>query len=262
VLATLNIKPTGDMAPLAKSAAERALAINAANSEAHSVLACMAAISDYDWKLAERHYRQAMAVEPVPAWVRYRYGLFYLLPLGRVAEAREQSRLALEADPLSMVLHLGMAWSVYYAKHYRETIEYALRAMEIDSFYLMWWVMGRAQLAVGLAQEAITSLKRAVDLAPWYHPCAWSLAAAYHKAGDHERSQELAGKLAESHGHTVGAAVYYATAGEVNAMFEALDRAYRQRDRLLIDIQNVPVFDPYRADARFQALLQRMNLIQ
>ena len=52
-----GIKPTGDMAPLAKSAAEKALAIDAANSEAHSVLACLAAIWHYDWKTAEVHFR-------------------------------------------------------------------------------------------------------------------------------------------------------------------------------------------------------------
>ena len=84
VLAALGIKPTGDVAPLAKSAAEKALAIDPANSEAHSVLATMAAICDYDWKVAETHYRKAMAAEPVPPMVRHRYALYYLLPLGRV----------------------------------------------------------------------------------------------------------------------------------------------------------------------------------
>ena len=94
------------MAPLAKSAAEKALAIDPANSEAHSVLATMAGVFDYDWKVAEKHYRKAMAAEPVPPMVRFRYVMYYLLPLGRVADAMEQCRLALETDPLSMILHL------------------------------------------------------------------------------------------------------------------------------------------------------------
>ncbi len=67
-----------------------------------------------------------------------------------------------------MILHLGMALSMYYAKQYRETIEYVRRALEIDAnYYLIWFVMGRAQLHAGFVQEAITSLKRAVELAPW-----------------------------------------------------------------------------------------------
>jgi serine/threonine protein kinase/Tfp pilus assembly protein PilF len=261
LLAVFDIKPTTEVAALAKSFAERALAIDPTNSVAHSVLAALAAICDYDWKAAERHFRKAMAAEPAPPAARFRYALLYLLPLGRVSEAMEQSRLALETDPLSMFLHFGMAYSIYATKQYRETIEYARRALEIDAnFYLIWFVMGLALLGTGFTQESVTSLKRVVELAPWWHMGVGQLAAAYHKDGDHERSQEWARKLADSHSHTFGAAIYYAAARKVDAMFEALEGAHRQRDFFLLYIQCFPSFDPYRADPRFQALLQRMNL--
>jgi tetratricopeptide (TPR) repeat protein len=172
----------------------------------------------------------------------------------------EQNRLALETDPVAMSFHHGMAYSMSAAKQYRETIEYVRRALEIDTNdYLCWFVMGRAQLYAGFAQEAITTLKRAVELAPWYWG-AWSLAVAYHQAGDYELSQEWARKLAGSQGHTYGAAIYYAATGEVDAMFEALDGAHRQRDMRLVNIQYLPFFDPYRADPRYRALLKGMNL--
>ena len=86
------------------------------------------------------------------------------------------------------------------------------------------------------------------------------LAAACYLANDRERSQQLARKLADSHNHTLGAASYYAAAGEKDAMFEALDGAFRQRDVFLVYIQSLPFFDPYRADPRFQSLLAKMNL--
>ena len=249
------------MAPLAKSAAEKALAIDPANSLAHSVLAAMAAVFDFDWKVAETHHRKAMAVEPVPPMVRSSYAMWYLLPLERIPEAMEQIRLSLDNDPLSMPLHLGMAWCMYFLRQYRGTIEYGRRALEIDAnYYLIWSAMGLAQLGAGFAQEAITSLKRVVELAPWWHVGGWYLAAAYHQAGDHERGQEVARKLTGSYGHAFVAAVYYAAVGEVDAMFEALDGAYRQRDGNIFKIQHEPFFDPYRADPRFQALLRRMNL--
>jgi tetratricopeptide (TPR) repeat protein len=68
VLASLSIRPISDVSFLAKSAAEKALAIDSANSESHSVLGMMAAIFDYDWKLAEEHFRKAMATEPSRPW--------------------------------------------------------------------------------------------------------------------------------------------------------------------------------------------------
>jgi tetratricopeptide (TPR) repeat protein len=148
-----------------------------------------------------------------------------------------------------------------HAKQYREAIEYARRAMEIDAnYFLMWYAMGIAQLGAGFTLEAITSLQRVVELAPWWHMGAWSLAAAYWRAGDREHSQEWARKVAGSHGHTFGASRYYAITGEVDAMFDALDGAYRQRNVFLLALQHELFFDPYRADPRFLALLRRMDL--
>ena len=260
-LTALGIKSATDTAPLAKSAAGKALDIDPANSEAHSVLAMIAAGCDYDWKSAEQQFRKAMAAEPLLPVVRFRYAVYYLLPLERVPEAMEQSRLAMETDPLSMQSHYGMALSMSLAKQYRETIEYARRALEMDSTYFpIWFSMGLAQLRAGFAQEAITSLKRVVELAPWWSSGTWSLAAAYHQAGDREHCQELVRKLSDAPGPAVGAAGYYAAIGEVDAMFEALDVAHCQRDSLFLHIHHAPLFDPYRSDPRFQALLQRMNL--
>jgi eukaryotic-like serine/threonine-protein kinase len=260
-LAALNMKPATEVAPLAKSAAEKALLLDPANSEAHSNLALIAGVFDFDWNLAEQHHRKAMAAEPVPSGARFRYAGFYLRPLGRFVEAIEQDRLALETDPLSTILHVGMAFSLYHARRYREAIECASRALEIDgNLHLIWRAMGAAQLRAGFTQDAIASLKRAVELAPWDSGGAWGLAGAYHEAGDREHSQELARKLAGPHSRTVAAALYYAAAAEVDSMFEALDAAYQRRDPGLATICHDPVFDPCRADPRFQALLRRMHL--
>ena len=262
-LASLGMQSTGEIAPSAKSAAGVALAIDPDNSEAHSVLGIIAALFDNDWKAAEMHFRMAIGAESALPGVRYRYVYYCLLPLGRVPEAMEQSRLGLETDPLSMILHFGMAWRMYVAKQYLETIEYVRRAHEIDpNFYFVWAIMGLAQLQAGFTMEAIASLKRAVDLAPWFHLSAWYLAAAYHEASDSERSQEWSRKLAVSHGHTFGAAAYYATTGDVDAMFESFEGAYWQRDWNLAPGISAPFFDPYRSDPRFHVLLTRMNLVQ
>jgi tetratricopeptide (TPR) repeat protein len=260
-LAGLGLRPVCDMAPMAKSAAESALAIDPGNSVAHSVLGAMAAVFDYDWQVAETHFNKAIPSEPVPPMVRLRYAVNYLVPWRRVPDATEQIRLALESDPLSMPLHLCMAWCLYFAKQYRETVDYARRALEIDAnYYLIWNAMGLAQLGGGFTQEAITSLRRVVELAPWFSDGAWYLATAYYQAGDHERSRELAHKLASSHGHTYGPSIYYAASGEADAMFAALEAAHRHRDVDLPFIQMQPLFDHWRGHPRFQALLRQMNL--
>ena len=260
MLGLLGIKPIGDMAPLAKAAAAKALTIDPTNSESDSALAVMAAAFDYDWKAAENHLRKAAAAG-ASARTHYLYAVYYLLPLGRVPEAMERSQLALESDPLSMLLHFGMAWCMYCARRYSESIECAQRSFEIDpNYYMNWLTMGLAQLGARKREEAIASIQRVTELAPWWSAGWGYLAAACYLANDRERSQQLARKLADSHNHTLGAASYYAAAGEKDAMFEALDGAFQQRDVFLVYIQSLPFFDPYRADPRFQSLLAKMNL--
>jgi serine/threonine-protein kinase len=260
MLGLLGIKPIGDMAPLAKAAAAKALTIDPTNSESDSALAVMAAAFDYDWKAAENHLRKATAAG-ASARTHYLYAVYYLLPLGRVPEAMERSQLALESDPLSMLLHFGMAWCMYCARRYSESIECAQRSFEIDpNYYMNWLTMGLAQLGARKREEAIASIQRVTELAPWWSAGWGYLAAACYLANDRERSQQLARKLADSHNHTLGAASYYAAAGEKDAMFEALDGAFQQRDVFLVYIQSLPFFDPYRADPRFQSLLAKMNL--
>jgi hypothetical protein len=87
-LGALGIKRMVDMAPLAKSAAEQALLIDPALSEAHSVLGLIAGSVEYDWKSAERYFQASMAVDPVPPLVRVRFAPYFLTPLRRFEERR------------------------------------------------------------------------------------------------------------------------------------------------------------------------------
>jgi serine/threonine-protein kinase len=254
-LAAFLIEPLAEVAPLAKSAAQKALAIDPANAEAHSVLGMVCGIFEYDWESAERHHLQAMAEEPVSSVLRFRYVFYYLLHLRRFADAREQFRQSLENDPVSMLLHSGMAMCIYAAREYREAMAHARKAMEIDAnFPSMWLALGLAQLAAGCTQDAIASLQRLVELAPDLGRAF--LAAAYYRGGDRERSRECLTTLSRWQ-RARGELVYYAFIGEADAMFDAFERSYKQRDLLA---PGWPFYDPYRADPRFQSLLRRMNL--
>ena len=253
-LAAAGIKSFAEVALAAKAAAQKALALDSANGEAHTVLGVFAGV-DYSWVLAEQHFSKALAVEPVAPLSRFRYASFYLLRRGQFADAKEQCRLALEADPVSMILHFGMAWSMYHARQYGEAIEYARKALEIDrDFYFVWLAMGFAQLGERQTEEAIRSFKRLVELAPWFDWGA-ALAGAYHQAGDQESGRECMRGLPASTQNSE--ALYYAMAHEREAMFDAFERALQRRELVYA---HLPLFDPYRSDPRFQALLQRMNL--
>src|SRR5207244_4081451 len=170
-IAGLNIRPMTEMAPPAKSAAERALAIDPTLSEALSVLGVVSAMFEYDWKGAEREVQMAMAREPVLPVARFRYGLYFLIPRRRLEEAVEQFEQALETDPLSMVVHFILAFTLYLVRGYDSAIERAARALDINAnFWLIHLAIGMGQLQKGSIQEAIASLEKTLALSPWYSP--------------------------------------------------------------------------------------------
>ena len=54
-------------------------------------------------------------------------------------------------------------------------------------------------------------------------------------------------------------AIIYAGLGEMDTAFEWLDRAYEERAFLIDEVKVNPLFDVFRGDPRFDALLRKMN---
>jgi tetratricopeptide (TPR) repeat protein len=184
-LGALGIKRMIDVAPLAKSAAERALAIDPTLSEAHSVLGLIAGAVEYDWQSAEHHFQAAMTVDPVPPLVRVRYALYFLTPLRRFEEAVAQYQRALETDPLSMMVHFGLAFALYCERRYDEAIEYAARAVDLyPDYWLVHFGMGLAQSQKGSLRESIASLEKTLQLSPSFSMATGFLAALYARLGN------------------------------------------------------------------------------
>jgi len=67
--------------------AARALAIDPSLPEGHAMLGTVAAMIDYDWREAERHFTTALSGEAVPSLVHRYYAHNCLLPVGRAREA-------------------------------------------------------------------------------------------------------------------------------------------------------------------------------
>jgi serine/threonine-protein kinase len=262
VLYILGVEPVEAKAPLVRAAAERALAIDPDQCDAHSTLGALADSVDHDWPRAETHHHQALAINAAWPLARFRLAAWHLLPLGRVDEGRKHVRVGLEIDPLSASLHYGLVMCEYAARAYEEAIACARTGLEIDpEFYPFWTTRGHAELHLGRTADAVASMSRAVDAAPWLHSAVYALAAASHAAGDLPRSRELAGQLAGQHAETYGAALYYAVTGDRDALFRALEGAYRQREVFFpVGMQGEALLDPYRADPRFQSLLRRIKL--
>ncbi len=264
-LGALSIKRMIEMAPLAKSAAEKALAIDQTLSEAHSVLGLVAGAVEYDWKLAEHHFQEAMGVDPVPPLVRVRYALYFLIPLRRFEDAVAQYQRALETNPLSMMVHFGLAFALYCERRYDDAIEHASTAVDLYSdYWLVHFAMRLTLSQKGFLQQSIASLETTLRLSPSFTLATGLLAASYARSGNPGHAEKLMEEVIErSSKHYVSPAcfgIYHAALGQADRMFEFLQAALAERDPYLTRMDAEPYFDPFRSDPRYRDLLDRMNL--
>ena len=263
-LAGLAIQPGREIMSLAKLAAERAVAIDPALNEARSVLGVAAATLDYDWELAEHEFRVATAASPVPSWVRFRFAYFLLVPRGRLAEASEQFRLILETDPLFQLAYYGESFTRCMQGDYGGALQRCAQALDLDAnSWLAYLVKGLAELGTGRAGESVSSLERCRQLAPWNTTSIGYLACSYVTAGLPERAERLLDESLRHWSNTdlaLARAFYHGARGEVDRMFECLEKAFADRNVLLSSVWWQAPFRSYEADPRCQALLRAMNL--
>ena len=83
----------------ALDAARRALELDPALAEAHVVRGAVRALYQWDWKLAEENFREAIRLDPGYVTGHHWYANHVLMPAGRFAEAERELRAALELDP-------------------------------------------------------------------------------------------------------------------------------------------------------------------
>jgi tetratricopeptide (TPR) repeat protein len=206
-----------------------------------------------------------MAFDPVPPLVRVRYALYFLTPRGRHEEAVAQYRRALETDPLSMMVHYGLAFALYCQGRYDDAIEHAATAVDLyPDYWLVHFAMGLALWQKGRVQQSIASLETTVRLAPSFTLAAGFLAACYARAGDPGRAAQFMLEVGERRlKHYVSPAcfaVYHAALGQADPMFECLQTALAERDPYLTRMDAEPCFHPFRSDPRYRGLLNRMDL--
>ncbi|MBA2378121.1 MAG: winged helix-turn-helix domain-containing protein, partial [Blastocatellia bacterium] len=100
LLGSYGVLPLKESHPKARAAAEKALEIDGELAEAHTSLATVIADYYWDWAEAEKHFKQAIALNPNYPVARNWYSQ-HLARMGRFEEAIEEAKRAQTLDPLS-----------------------------------------------------------------------------------------------------------------------------------------------------------------
>ncbi|MGH7595064.1 MAG: protein kinase domain-containing protein [bacterium] len=264
LLGVFEYLPSKDAYPKAKAAAEKALDIDDMLAEAHTSLAMVRSIYDWDWSTAEREFKRAIELNPNYATAHDWYAVFYLTAMERLDEAITEIKRAQELDPLSLIINSMVGWIFYLARQYDQAIEQYRKTLEMDPHFVFAHnALGSAYQQKGMYEEAIAAFLRAKTVSGDSLQ-AVALGEAYELSGWRgycRKALDLANeKSKQSYISPYIIARRYADLGEKDQAFEWLQKAYEERISVLLWLKLEPGFDSLRSDPRFTALLKKVGL--
>jgi TolB-like protein/DNA-binding winged helix-turn-helix (wHTH) protein/Tfp pilus assembly protein PilF len=257
-----GVLPPAEAFPKAKAAATKALALDNTLGEAHTSLAFVLDLFDWDWGAAEREYRQAVDLSPNYATAHQWY-TWHLIVLGRTSEAIAEMRRAESLDPLSLIISADMADVLLIARRYDEAIHQSQKTMEMDpQFAVAHYQLGQALVQKQMYDKGIAELQEAIGFSGGNKTFRSALAYAYATSGRRNEALEILNdlkhRLNNGFSNASEIALIYVGMGENDQAMTWLERAYGERFNPSVLIR--PCFDPVRSDPRFQDLLHRIGL--
>jgi serine/threonine-protein kinase len=263
-----RLRRPGEAFPRAREAAERALVIDPECAEAHTALGFAALFHDWDWDRAERSYRRALATQPGCVSAHHWYADL-LATRGRFDEAIEQAKAARELDPLAPIAGQTHASVLYFARRYDEAIALVQELLAVHpEFPLLRLDLGRLHDALGRPEEALRAFEQAARMNGAEPEETAPVATAYARLGRRAAAEAVIGRMraaAETSGrflppYTI--ANVYVAMGDPERAFEWLERAFEERDPMMVYLDVHPRLDPLRGDPRFDHLRRRVGLLR
>lgn len=261
--ATTADLPSKVAMPRAKDYALKALELDETLAQAHTALAGVRFLGDWNWTGAENEFKRAVALNPSDAEAHRIYS-YYLLALGRFQEALLEVQRARELDPLSLFTSVNAGWTFYFARQYDGAIEQCKKALQLDvNSDGAHACLGWSYRAKGISNQAIAETELAAKLSPRDPSRVVGLAWAYAQFNRKADAKKLLAQLNERAQHDYIPpylfAIIYVALGEREQALGALERAYTERDTYLVRLKVDDAFDPLKGDPRFQILLHRIG---
>jgi TolB-like protein len=247
---------SAEATPLAREAASQAVSLFGESAWAHAILARIAISHDFDYDIAARELKLALALGPNDP-ITLGAAAEFELRQGNLEEAIRYVELLHAVDPLAG-RRSEMAQAYFYAGRQAEGIARWREAIEERPLaeYL------RKMLALSLLETGdVDGALEAIESEPAEGHRQQGLALIYETIGDRERSTEALEKLlANPNRWTFELAEVYSYRGELDEAFEWMDRAIARHDRGLRHITYSPYLDNMREDPRFDDVLVRVGL--
>ncbi len=263
VLAQFGYVPPGEGMQAARQAAQTALNLSPLLPDGHTAMAAILEAYDWNWKAAEREYRQAILLNPSIAASHLWYGMF-LRDQGRIVEGLAELRRAAQLDPYSISTSVNLAYGLMLEGNFAAAAHEALHATQMaPSLVTAHVILANAYRAQSRDAEAEAALSRAAEAAGDDPHNLATLARALAWRGRQQDTQALYIRL-----ETLAKSRYVSpydlgtlslALGEENRALAQLQEAFRQRSSGLIFLRYAKFAKNIR-DPQFRWLIEKMGI--
>lgn len=259
-----GLAPPNTAYPRGKSAALKALELDDTLTEARLALAVI--LKDYDWDFAgaERAFQIALQQRPDHAMGHQWYGQC-LACMGRPIEAIAELRRAKKLDPLALIHDAVLGrHGHFFAREYDQARHQLLQTVQTDAeFWIAQNFLAWVYLFQGEDALALSAFERAHELDDNPETLV-GLGYGYAVSGQTSKALNFLAVLSETtpqrYMPPVNLALIHTALGDKDQAFEWLNKACDDHSQWLSEIRVDPAFDPLRCDARFERLIERMNI--
>ncbi len=252
-----------EVLPLAQAAALEALALDSTLAEAHAASGFVAYVFEWNWAAAEIRLREAIRLNPSYAPARLYY-TYWLITLGRMAEARAELERAQDFAPLSDPFGVGFAYRLL--REPERAIAKLKQSLELDpGSPVTSFQLGVTYYHDLSREDEARDAWQVLTETPYFgFGPAWAPVLAH--LGDPDETIAALSGWIEAAGpesmHWFIPATLFAVFGASERSLEWLERGYEERSTLLAFATADPVFDGLRSHPGFTDLVRRIGVPQ
>jgi TolB-like protein/Tfp pilus assembly protein PilF/tRNA A-37 threonylcarbamoyl transferase component Bud32 len=255
--------PPSAAMPKVKEASLKALALDDSLAEAHTSLAFVHWVYDWDWEAAAVEFQRALALDPDYTTAHDWYA-YYLASRKRFDEAIGHITRAQQIDPVSLSINTDVGEIYYWAGRYDRAVAQLRSVLEVEAdFPMARNILGLTYLKMGRTDDAVVELEAAQRLASGPRMLS-TLAFGYGVSGSTRQARATIDTLERlsSRRYTSAFAlgVAYLGAGDTDRALAQLEQAFVEREDTMAVMAVYPVLDSLRPHPRFQDLLRRVGL--
>jgi TolB-like protein/Flp pilus assembly protein TadD len=254
--------PPHEVMPKVKEAALKAIGIDDSLAEAHTSLAFVQWVYDWDLPGAEAEFTRALDLDPNYATAHDWYA-YYLASLDRFDEALTHITRAQQIEPVSLSINTDVGEIYYWAGQHDRAIASLKSVLQVEpNFAMARNILGLTYLETGRLDEAIAELEAANRLATGPRMLS-TLAYGYGMAGAPAKARSAIESLRrlskERYTSAFALGIAYAGLGDRDRAITQLEQAFAERSDSMVILRVYPVLDSLHGDARFQDLVRRIG---